>query len=485
MAKTTWTKMIKRSARWKVLNGWWNPSNRNSRMIRSSLNKGIPMAYNEFTGNRIMDTQNGFQTPSEKAMKLLMENRSKVELFIGTDISNMEIMLWGDEAGSLSNIVAHNSGSAAVRKFRSFEKELVKNVQVIEDQESSLISSIIMSRNPGGMHTSYDRSMVGDVINLKIDNNDVVKLSITAPPGPAADWVECFTYLVSTKENIKNIAQFLHDLYANHNKNPVFHTFGARGANDDVEIENYSWDRVVLDPTVLKMLKSDFESFFLREDWFKAKQLPFRRGYLLHGDPGNGKTSAIKAMMWAKGIDAYTLSFFDKNVGLAELNAVFETASERKPSLVVLEDIDRAFPKSGSKCAISIQELLNAIDGIGTKEGIIVIATANNPADLDAAILKRPGRFDRTIKFDNPSYALRQKYFLSKDPLLVTDSNFESALVESDGYSFAQLQEAYILAGQYAYEEEMTDINGDQILRAVRTLASSNKGVKKNNTVGF
>jgi chaperone BCS1 len=52
------------------------------------------------------------------------------------------------------------------------------------------------------------------------------------------------------------------------------------------------------------MLKDDFESFFKREAWFRSNKLPFRRGYLLHGPPGNGKSTAVRAMMTSRGLTA-------------------------------------------------------------------------------------------------------------------------------------------------------------------------------------
>ena len=75
--------------------------------------------------------------------------------------------------------------------------------------------------------------------------------------------------------------------------------------------------------------------------------------------------------------------------------------------MVVLEDLDRALPKIGeTKSRVSLQQLLNCLDGVGTGEGIIVVATANEPTILDSAVLRRPGRFDRVIHFADPDFHL-------------------------------------------------------------------------------
>jgi chaperone BCS1 len=108
-------------------------------------------------------------------------------------------------------------------------------------------------------------------------------------------------------------------------------------------------------------------------NWFRNLNLPFRRGYLLHGPPGNGKTSVIRAMLSRPGMCGLTLNFFSPGVDDDDLQAMFERAGECAPSLVVMEDIDRAFPKnqiSGTKCKASMQQLLNCLDGITTKDGV-------------------------------------------------------------------------------------------------------------------
>src|SRR5439155_24452893 len=74
----------------------------------------------------------------------------------------------------------------------------------------------------------------------------------------------------------------------------------------------------------------------------------------------------------------------------------------------------RAFPterKRTRERTVSFQSLLNCLDGVGTQDGVIVVATANDPNCLDPAILKRPGRFDRVVHFRNPDAELRRQYF--------------------------------------------------------------------------
>ena len=80
-----------------------------------------------------------------------------------------------------------------------------------------------------------------------------------------------------------------------------------------------------------------------------------------------------------------------------------------------------------------------------------MVATANDPTCLDPAILKRPGRFDRVVQFRNPDADLRREYYRWLSPTL-TGEPFEIAIEQTEGFSFAQLRETYILGSQSAFE---------------------------------
>ncbi len=152
----------------------------------------------------------------------------------------------------------------------------------------------------------------------------------------------------------------------------------------------YDWDTLVLDPTVSRLVRQDFELFFNREEWFRKHNLPYRRGYLLYGSPGNGKTAAIRIMAAHPHIRPYALDLSDGDNQSSQLVALFEQAARNTPALVILEDLDRAFPTEGKRTrerSVSFQTLLNCLDGVATKDGVITVATANTPECLDPAII--------------------------------------------------------------------------------------------------
>src|SRR5262249_43003327 len=177
----------------------------------------------------------------------------------------------------------------------------------------------------------------------------------------------------------------------------------------------YDWSRLVLSAKVLEQVRDDFEAFLARRRWFRDHDVAYKRGYLFYGPPGNGKTSLIKLMAAHPDIQSFSLDFSNEDLTNEALTDLFEVASRNQPSLVLFEDLDRLYAPSAwrhddNRTRITLQHLLNAIDGVGTREGVIVVATANDVGSLDPALTQRPGRFDRVIYLGPPDMALRLEY---------------------------------------------------------------------------
>lgn len=261
------------------------------------------------------------------------------------------------------------------------------------------------------------------------------------------------------------------------------HVFGSGHR----QVGRFTWDDLVLSESVVQLIRRDFETFLEREQWFEARRLPFRRGYLFHGPPGNGKTSVIRAMLNGGKLDGHSIALFCEKTDDFYLERMFQLAASNAPSLVVLEDIDRAFPQTPSQLAptrVSLSHLLNCLDGLGTQEGVVVVATANDPTALDPAILRRPGRFDRVVEFPMPDCGLRATYFRKFISNLTTEE-LQNCVDQSKGLSFAQLREVYILAGQRAYERG-GEVSGRELNDAVCALRAGMAAVtKRKPAVGF
>jgi hypothetical protein len=232
---------------------------------------------------------------------------------------------------------------------------------------------------------------------------------------------------------------------------------------------DYDWNGVVLAPTLTQEIQDDFERFLRSRPWFRTQRLSFRRSYLLHGPPGNGKTSVARIMASHPAISAFTLNFSMPELGDRDVSELFAAAARASPALVIIEDLDRLFGREGpidrrdqeadNRTAITLPHLLNCLDGLYSGEGVVVVATANRVRDLEPALRRR---FNVIAACSLPTAELRAEYFRRRTPL--TADAIALAVGQSEAFTFAELAAAYTTAGTLAYErggdisvEDLTD----------------------------
>lgn len=155
------------------------------------------------------------------------------------------------------------------------------------------------------------------------------------------------------------------------------------------------------------------------EMWHKERMLPWKRGWLLYGNPGNGKTSFVRALAQDLNmpINVFNLSHMSND----DFESAWTRTLETSPCIALIEDIDAVF--DGRKNLINPQMgvtfdfILNSIDGIENSDGVFLIITTNNIDKIDPAIGQvvkgdistRPGRIDRSIFVGNPDKAGKEK----------------------------------------------------------------------------
>ncbi|KAJ7097167.1 P-loop containing nucleoside triphosphate hydrolase protein [Mycena belliarum] len=172
---------------------------------------------------------------------------------------------------------------------------------------------------------------------------------------------------------------------------------------------------IILDPGVAELLVGDARDFLSSKPWYAARGIPFRRGYLLYGAPGSGKTSIISSIAGELGLDIYIISLSRTALDDVALSELISNLPEK--CIALMEDIDAAFthglnrdvtdeaadtPGAGAAAApssrVSLSGLLNALDGVAAQEGRILYATTNKYSALDPALC-RPGRMDIHVEF--------------------------------------------------------------------------------------
>jgi chaperone BCS1 len=163
---------------------------------------------------------------------------------------------------------------------------------------------------------------------------------------------------------------------------------------------------VILPTGIRNRLMDDVHEFINSKDWYIDMNIPWRRGYLLSGPPGNGKSSLITAV--ASEIDFEIMSLNFGQIGEEELVTLMSDVKEN--CILLLEDIDCAFVERANRTPISMSTLLNLLDGVNASEGRLVFMTTNHPEKLDPALI-RPGRIDLHIELpDATPYQIAQLY---------------------------------------------------------------------------
>lgn len=165
-------------------------------------------------------------------------------------------------------------------------------------------------------------------------------------------------------------------------------------------------DSVVLSGDKAARVVHDIEEFRAAGDWYLQMGIPYRRGYLLHGPPGCGKSSFIVGLAGYLDTAICMLSLGNRHLDDEGLNMLLNSAPQR--SIVLLEDVDRAFSQDSR---VTLSGLLNSIDGVAAQEGRLLFMTTNHPERLDPALV-RPGRADVRVEIGLASEDQARRLFL-------------------------------------------------------------------------
>lgn len=212
-------------------------------------------------------------------------------------------------------------------------------------------------------------------------------------------------------------------------------------------IKSATFDNLVLHGTLKHDLQADLVHFFNARTTYETYTVPWKRGILLIGPPGNGKTHAVKALINTLGYPCLYVKSFNSEHATdnGNIHRVFERARQSAPCLLVLEDLDSLINDKNRSF------FLNELDGFAANTGIAILATTNHPDRLDPAIVDRPSRFDRKYHFALPGLAERQAYIqlwnTALQPALQLPQAAAATVAERTAdFSFAYLKELFLSA---------------------------------------
>ena len=286
----------------------------------------------------------------------------------------------------------------------------IKNLQLIAKNGEITFSSCYNESNKN-LEDNFKNEKINLTLNAKMDESNDKKSDIEKNP---------IIKISSDKGCLKLLKEYVEFICeSNKPQSSVIKIFKIRVSKSD-KFTNVNWDTIyvktnknfnntIVNENIKVDLYDDIEYFINNEKWFTDKGIPYKRGYLLYGPPGTGKTSIVKAISNTYQLPIFNLdlSSVKSNVDLLKLVTDINYLSNNQKYIVTIEDIDRC--PLFSTCydrhrqlennTLSIDCLLNVLDGIIETHGRIFFMSANDLAVFDRVkdVLFRPGRIDKKL----------------------------------------------------------------------------------------
>lgn len=210
-------------------------------------------------------------------------------------------------------------------------------------------------------------------------------------------------------------------------------------------IKSATFDNLILPGSLKQQIQNDFQQFFDSREVYERYNIPWKRGAIFIGPPGNGKTHTLKALINELGKPCLYIRSFKAEHSTEEENMgeVFKRARMTTPCVVVLEDLDSMIDDNNRAF------FLNELDGFHSNTGMVVLATTNHPEKLDSSILDRPSRFDRKYYFQLPADEERRAYVARwncevQNEMRITEKGAARVVSETHDFSFAYLKELLV-----------------------------------------
>ncbi len=203
-----------------------------------------------------------------------------------------------------------------------------------------------------------------------------------------------------------------------------------------------------------QQLREDARGWLQREQWCTDRGITSRRGWMLHGPPGNGKTLLVYAIAEELDLPIYAVDL--SAMTSKDFVSAWKQASGNVPAIVLVEDFDSTIVGRNNirsrEHGVAFETILNCLAGVQRKGGILFVMTTNDPAAVDPALCSiktsdtdtesRPGRIDLCVEIGNPTAdgrrAISERVFAGEPS---AEAWTKEVVENTDGMSIAQVQE--------------------------------------------
>lgn len=233
-----------------------------------------------------------------------------------------------------------------------------------------------------------------------------------------------------------------------------------------VDLSRVNESELIFSEDLEKQVQTNLFAPIEHTNMCRSHKIPLKRGVLLEGAYGTGKTLAAYVTAKKAVKNGWTFIYLERVGGL---DKALEFAKRYEPCVIFAEDIDRVM--AGER-DIEVDDILNTIDGIESKNSeIMVILTTNDVNSIERAML-RPGRLDAVISFHAPDAKAAEKLIrLYARGLIEENTNLTAAGKELAGTIPAVIREVVERSKLYAIsrgEGDSLKLNGDDIAVAAK-----------------
>lgn len=234
-------------------------------------------------------------------------------------------------------------------------------------------------------------------------------------------------------------------------------------------------DIIVLPDTESESVLKEIERFWTLKPEFEKRGFIYKRGILLWGDPGSGKTCTIQLLIQSIIEKGGVAIFANHHETTSNCLQMLRKIEPDRPLVVLFEDLDALVREHGESGYLAL------LDGESQVNNVVFIATTNYPERLDKRFVDRPSRFDTIKLIPMPGADARYVYLKTKEPSL-TKEELEQWVSMSKGFSVAHLKEMIISSRCYGKPVE-------KVVKRLRKMMdqklTSDDATEKDSSIGF
>jgi AAA+ superfamily predicted ATPase len=240
-------------------------------------------------------------------------------------------------------------------------------------------------------------------------------------------------------------------------------------------------DDVILPAETLAMIRRQVVGVAEHREQLLAARQHLKRGLLLYGPPGVGKTHSVRYLI-SQLVDVTIVQLTGDSLRL--ISTACSVARTLQPAMVVVEDVDLIAEDRGMHPGHHplLFQLLNEMDGLAEDADVVFLLTTNRADVLEPALAARPGRVDQAVSLELPNADARRRLFgLYRGDLAVDESHLDSIIERTDQVTASFLKELLRRAALIAAEERRTE--GHLVVRADQLDAALDELLDTRNTI--